>query len=65
MAKKLIFVPMCADFVHVGHINILEGAAAYGEVHVLLMTDQAMESYKRTACMSYKERDASWVHFST
>ena len=57
MAKKLIFVPMCADFVHVGHINILEGAAAYGEVHVLLMTDQAMESYKRTACMSYKERE--------
>jgi len=36
---------MCADFVHVGPNNILEGAAAYGEVHVLLMTDQAMENF--------------------
>ena len=48
---------MCADFLHVGHINILEGAASYGEVHVLLMTDQAMESYKRAPYMSYKERE--------
>ena len=57
MANKVIFVPMCADFVHVGHVNILEGAATHGDVHVLLMTDLAMEGYKRAPCMSYRQRE--------
>eukprot|EP00658_Telonema_sp_P-2_P030095 TRINITY_DN22792_c0_g1_i2.p1 TRINITY_DN22792_c0_g1~~TRINITY_DN22792_c0_g1_i2.p1 ORF type:complete len:597 (-),score=123.67 TRINITY_DN22792_c0_g1_i2:60-1850(-) len=55
--KRQVFVPMCADFVHVGHINILEGAAAYGDVYVLLMTDQAMKGYKRAPRMSYEQRE--------
>eukprot|EP00656_Telonema_subtile_P001452 TRINITY_DN10648_c0_g5_i1.p1 TRINITY_DN10648_c0_g5~~TRINITY_DN10648_c0_g5_i1.p1 ORF type:complete len:629 (-),score=138.05 TRINITY_DN10648_c0_g5_i1:30-1916(-) len=54
---QIIFVPMCADFVHVGHINILEGAAAYGDVYVLLMTDEAMKGYKRAPRMSYEQRE--------
>jgi hypothetical protein len=42
---KSVFVPMCADFIHVGHINILEGAAAYGPGVGVLMTDEAMKRY--------------------
>ena len=42
-----VVVSMCADFLHSGHINLLEKAAAYGRVTVWLMTDEAMELYKR------------------
>lgn len=54
-AKK-IFVPMCCDFVHIGHLNILNQAASKGEVTVLLMTDQAMRAYKRSPAMPYEHR---------
>lgn len=53
----VVFVPMCGDFVHVGHINILEGAAELGDVVVLLMTDDAMKTYKRAPRMSYSHRE--------
>ena len=52
-----VFVPMCADFIHIGHINILEGAAKYGDVVVLLMTDEAMRGYKRAPKMSFAQRE--------
>ena len=52
-----VFVPMCADLMHVGHINILEGAAKLGKVVVLLMTDDAMKTYKRAPRMSYDQRE--------
>jgi len=51
-----VFVPMCADFVHIGHIHILDGAASHGRVVVLLMTDEAMMSYKRSPRMTYEHR---------
>ena len=54
--KNVVFVPMCADFIHVGHINILETAAKYGSVSVLLMTDDAMRSYKRAPKMLFAQR---------
>ena len=40
-AKRPIVVAasMCADYLHVGHINLLEHAASQGPVTVLLMTD--------------------------
>ena len=52
-----VFVPMCCDFVHVGHINILDKSAALGEVSVLLMTDHAMRQYKRNPAMPYMHRE--------
>lgn len=63
MPKKMhysdsVFVPMCADFIHVGHINILDGAAKHGKVVVLLMTDAAMMTYKRSPRMNYDQRKA-------
>ena len=43
--KDAVFVPMCADFLHVGHINILNGALELGRVVVLLMTDEVHNTH--------------------
>lgn len=54
--KPIAFVPMCADPIHHGHINILKVAKTYGKVVVGLMTDEAMESYKDTPLLSFEAR---------
>lgn len=56
MAAVEVAVPMCADFIHVGHLNLLETAAAHGKVTVFLMTDAAMKAYKRPPAFSYADR---------
>ena len=53
----VVFVPMCCDFIHVGHLNVLETAAELGDVVVLLMTDAAMRKYKRDPAMPYPDRE--------
>lgn len=60
--RPFAFVPMCADPIHVGHINILNVADQYGSVVVGLMTDEAMASYKRKPISSYYEREAVVKH---
>ncbi len=55
--KTSVFVPMAADIIHHGHINILLKAKRYGEVTVGLMTDKGLLSYKkRNPVISYKNR---------
>lgn len=54
--KKIVYVPMAADFIHPGHLNILKIAASYGEVIVGLFTDKAIASYKRVPYMKYEQR---------
>jgi len=54
--KKIVFVPMCADLIHHGHINIIIKARKLGKVIVGLMTDNAMASYKRVTLLRYKQR---------
>lgn len=54
--KDLVYVPMAADLVHPGHINILKIAAQYGRVIVGLFTDDAIASYKRIPYMPYEQR---------
>ena len=51
-----VFVPMCADFLHSGHLNILNIAASHGKVIILLMTNEAMRKYKRAPYFSYDQR---------
>jgi len=51
-----VLLPMCADLFHVGHVNILKIAASYGKVTVLLMTDNAMRTYKRPPFINYEHR---------
>jgi phosphoenolpyruvate phosphomutase len=47
---------MVADILHRGHINLLEQAHEYGIVTVGLLTDEAVESYKRKPYMPFAER---------
>lgn len=51
-----VYVPMAADIVHPGHINILQTAARYGKVTVGLFTDEAIATYKKNPCMNYEQR---------
>ena len=53
---KQVYVAMCADVLHHGHINILNKAAELGSVTVGLLTDEAIHSYKRIPLLTYSER---------
>jgi len=47
---------MCADYLHAGHMNIIEESKKLGKVIVGLMTDEAIASYKRVPISSYEKR---------
>ena len=51
-----VYVGMAADYIHVGHINLINEASKYGEVTVGLLTDKAIASYKRVPMSTYEER---------
>ena len=51
-----VYVGMCADLIHHGHLNIIKEAKKYGFVVVGLLTDSAIASYKRLPALSYEER---------
>lgn len=51
-----VYVEMTADFLHPGHIHILEEASKYGEVIVGLLTDEAVASYRRIPLLAYAQR---------
>jgi len=53
---KTVYVGMSADYLHVGHINLIDKARDYGDVIVGLLTDQAIASYKRVPITSYEQR---------
>lgn len=53
---KLVYVPMSADIIHPGHINILKKAASLGRVMVGLFSDEAIETYKPKPYMTYEQR---------
>jgi len=53
---KKVYIGMSADFIHVGHINLINNAIKYGNVTVGLLTDKAIASYKRIPLMPYEQR---------
>lgn len=53
---KAVYVPMAVDFIHHGHINIINEAQKLGRVTVGLLTDSAIASYKRLPLLTYDER---------
>lgn len=53
---KIVYVGMSADLIHPGHLNILREAAKLGRVHVGVLTDSAIASYKRLPFMTYEQR---------
>jgi len=51
------YVAMSADFIHEGHIKIIETARELaGYVIVGLLTDEAIATYKRVPILTYKQR---------
>ena len=53
---KKVYVGMSADYLHIGHINLLNEAKKYGSVIVGLLTDEAIASYKRIPMTNYENR---------
>ena len=63
--KKKVFVSMCADGLHHGHINILRKAKKYGNVTVGLMTDKGIKSYKKKyPLIKYNDRKKILEHIN-
>ena len=59
---KKVYVGMCADIVHPGHLNIINTAKELGRVVVGLLTDEAIASYKRRPFFSYEQRKTLVEH---
>jgi len=51
-----VYVSMVGDLFHIGHLNILKYASRLGVITVGLLTDEAVETYKRTPIVSYENR---------
>ena len=54
--RKIVYVGMVGDFLHHGHINIIEEARKLGEVTIGILTDEAAASYKRKPIFTFKQR---------
>lgn len=54
--RKTVYIPMCADILHPGHLNIIKKGRELGDVVVGLLTDQAVASKKRLPHMTYEQR---------
>jgi cytidyltransferase-like protein len=54
--EQLVYVPMAADIIHPGHVNIINTAAQYGRVIVGLFTEDAIKEYKPAPTMNYEQR---------
>ncbi|NOQ55616.1 MAG: phosphoenolpyruvate mutase [Nanohaloarchaea archaeon] len=53
---KKVYIGLCADLVHHGHINIINEGRKLGDVTVGLLTDKAIASYKRVPLIPFEER---------
>ena len=56
MKKNIVYIAMSADFIHPGHLKIIEEGSKLGEVTIGLLTDRAIASYKKMPHMEYKDR---------
>ena len=56
VTHHVVYVPMCVDLLHQGHLNIIRVARELGEITIGLMTDEAMVSYKRLPYLNYEQR---------
>ena len=57
MKPLVVYMPMSADIIHPGHIQLLKEAEKYGEVIVGLLSDNAIEEKKgKRPIMTYDER---------
>lgn len=53
---KKVFLSIGAEFIHGGHIAIIEKAASLGELTVGVLSDEAIMSYRGYPVLSFEER---------
>jgi phosphoenolpyruvate phosphomutase / 2-hydroxyethylphosphonate cytidylyltransferase len=54
---RIGYVGICGDLFHAGHLNILQTAKVYSQIVVAgVLTDEAVESYKRKPVFCFEER---------
>ncbi len=54
--QDIVYVGMCLDVLHPGHLNILEHASKLGKVMVGLLSDDAISLYKKPPVLDYQAR---------
>jgi len=54
--RKIVYVPMSADVIHHGHLNIIGVARELGDVVIGLFDDALIASYKRVPLMDFEKR---------
>jgi len=53
---KTIYLPMAADVINSGHLNIIKKAKKHGKIVVGLFTDSAISEYKSLPLINYDQR---------
>lgn len=61
---KTVYMCFSTDIIHSGHMAIIDKAAAYGELTIGVLSDEAVSSYKRFPLLSYEERANIIAHIS-
>ncbi|NMA84522.1 MAG: phosphoenolpyruvate mutase [Epulopiscium sp.] len=54
--KKEVYIAMSADFIHHGHMNLIEKASQLGQITVGVLSDEAIATYKRFPLLNLEER---------
>ena len=54
--KKKVYLAFSADFIHRGHIKILKKASKLGRVIVGILTDEAINSFKKIPLLNFNQR---------
>lgn len=47
LKRPHVFLPMCLDYLHHGHVNILEKSKKYGNIIIGLISDKGILGYKK------------------
>ena len=53
---NIVYVPMAADLLHEGNLNIIKEAKKLGKVYIGLLTDDAILKYKKIPVLDYNQR---------
>ena len=51
-----VYVGLSADFIHHGHIRLIENAARHGELTVGLLTEKAISGHKKLPLLNFDQR---------
>lgn len=57
MANTIVYAYVCGDLLHIGHLKALQQAKALGDYLIVgVLTDEAIEAYKRKPIIPFEER---------